>query len=55
MALFAGSNQSFEIFQRSFRIFHDFGGKKLWIGKAVKIGQGFVIEPDNIKTGLVPL
>ena len=44
--------QRFEIFKRCFQVFHDFGGKNIRIGKAVKIGQGLVLEPENIKKPL---
>ena len=44
-----------ETIQRGLQIFDDIRGQFVGIGQAVQIGQGLVLDPEDVQAGFVPL
>jgi hypothetical protein len=46
-------HQILEAFQRRLNILNNIGGQHVGVGQVVKIGQGFVFEPEDVEVGFV--
>ena len=52
--LFQRGHQLVETIQCGLQIFDDIRSQFVGIGQAVQIGQGLVLDPEDVQTGLVP-
>ena len=48
-------HQFLKAIHRGLQVFYDIRSQHIWIGEAVEVCQGFVLDPEEVEAGFVPL